>query len=306
MYVSKIIEEAYCLKVIGLIKVSQKVYKVKCNEGFFCLKFIENSNLTVIFDHIESLHLECFLKVIKNVNHQAITIYEDKMFYLSRWIKEDNMIVKELKVKFYYECLAYLHSKTFFNYSASKSFFKQQIEDLERIIHERKAYYNELMNNFETMIYKSPTGWMFVLNYHKIECCLKNALEILDCYRDYVCNLDTIRLCLTYNNFNYAHIMMKEGKLISFDHIKINLCIYDIYNMYQKIPELIFDFDVILDSYFCKLKLLKEEKLLLRCLLHVVPIIKLGHDEINNIIVMSRLLYYLDSISSLNKKLSID
>ena len=161
-------------------------------------------------------------------------------------------------------------------------------------------------NNFETMIYKSPTGWMFVLNYHKIECCLKNALEILDCYRDYVCNLDTIRLCLTYNNFNYAHIMMKEGKLISFDHIKINLCIYDIYNMYQKIPELIFDFDVILDSYFCKLKLLKEEKLLLRCLLHVVPIIKLEHDEINNIIVMSRLLYYLDSISSLNKKLSID
>ena len=68
--------------------------------------------------------------------------------------------------------------------------------------------------------------------------------------------LDTIRLCLTYNNFSYAHIMMKEGKLISFDHIKINLCIYDIYNMYQKIPELIFDFDVILDSYFCKLKLL--------------------------------------------------
>ncbi|MFR7846090.1 MAG: hypothetical protein ACLU20_08675, partial [Thomasclavelia spiroformis] len=84
------------------------------------MKFIENSNLTVIFDHIESLHLECFLKVIKNVNHQAITIYEDKMFYLSRWIKEDNMIVKELKLKFYYECLAYLHSKTFFNYSASK------------------------------------------------------------------------------------------------------------------------------------------------------------------------------------------
>ena len=32
----------------------------------------------------------------------------------------------------------------------------------------------------------------------------------------------------------------------------------------------------------------------------------LSDDEINNIITMSRLLYYLDSISSLNKKLSID
>ena len=83
MSVSKIIEEAYCLKVIGLIKVSQKVYKVKCNEGFFCLKFIENSSLTVVFDHIESLHLECFLKVIKNVNHQPITIYEEKIIMMS-------------------------------------------------------------------------------------------------------------------------------------------------------------------------------------------------------------------------------
>ena len=99
---------------------------------------------------------------------------------------------------------------------------------------------------------------------------------------------------------------MKENCLISIDQIKINLCIYDIYNMYQKIPELIFDFDVILDSYFCKIKLLKEERLLLQCLLHVIPIIELGNDEVNNIILMSRLLYYLDSLSSLNKKLSID
>ena len=60
------------------------------------------------------------------------------------------------------------------------------------------------------------------------------------------------------------------------------------------------------DIDFYSYKLLKEERLLLQCLLHVVPIIKLGHDEVNNIIMMSRLLYYLDSISSLNKKLSID
>lgn len=306
MYVNKVIKEAYSLEVIGFIKVSKKVYKVKCKEGFFCLKFVENNNLSVVLDHIESLHLKCFLPIIKNSHHQILTACEDKIFYLSPWLVNDNAIIKELKLKFYYECLAYLHSSSFFNYSVSKSFFKRQIEDINKIIRERQMYYDELMNNFETLSYRSPTGWMFVLNYHRIECCLQNALELLGSYENYVCNLDTLRLCLTYNNFSYDHIMMKESKLISIDHIKINLCIYDIYNMYQKIPELIFDFDVILDSYFCKLKLLKEERLLLQCLLHVVPIIKLDHDEINNIIMMSRLLYYLDSISSLNKKLSID
>ena len=306
MYVSKVIKEAYALEVIGYIKVSKKVYKVKCKEGFFCLKFVEYNSITVVWDHIESLHLKCFLPIIKNSRQQILTTSEGKTFYLSPWLANDNVIIKELKLKFYYECLAYLHTTSFFNYSVSKSFFKRQIEDIEKIICERKLYYEELMKNFETLAYRSPTGWMFVLNYHRIECCLNNALELLECYQNYVCNLDSIRLCLTYNNFNYNHIMMKESKLISIDYIKINLCIYDIYNMYQKIPELIFDFDIILDSYFCKLKLLKEERLLLQCLLHVVPIIKLDHDEINNIITMSRLLYYLDSISSLNKKLSID
>lgn len=61
----------------------------------------------------------------------------------------------------------------FFNYSVSKSFFKRQIEDIANIIHERQAYYNEIMSNFEVLSYRSPTGWMFVLNYHRIEGCLK-------------------------------------------------------------------------------------------------------------------------------------
>lgn len=303
---NELIKAAYSLNVIGYIKVTKKVYKVKCQEGFFCLKFADDKAIATIIDHIESLHLKCFLPIIHNCHKQVLTNYQDKSFYLSNWIVSDNAIVKELKLKFYYECLAYLHTTSFFNYSVSKSFFKQQINDIKAIIQERCYYYDELMTNFERVVYRSPTGWMFVMNYHRIEASLKKAMELLNCYEMYVENLDMIRLCLTYNNFSYNHVMMKEGRLISIDQIKINLCIYDIYHMYQKIPEFIFDFDIITDSYFGKVELLKEERLLLQCLLHVVPVVELGHDEINNIILMSRLLYYLDSISSLNKKLSID
>ncbi|WP_294578167.1 hypothetical protein [uncultured Thomasclavelia sp.] len=303
---NEIIKEAYSLNVIGYIRVTSKVYKVKCQEGFFSLKFVSNTNLTIVIDHIESLHLKCFVPILRNCHKQILTSYQDKKFYLCPWLKDDNVIIKELKLKFYYECLSYLHSSTFFNYSVPKTYFKEQINEINEIIKERKVYYNELMNHFEILSYRSPAGWMFVLNYYRIEECLNKAQELLEAYQNYVCNLDTIRLCLTYNNFNYDHILMKENCLISIDEIKINLCIYDIYYMYQKIPELIFDFEVILDTYFCKIKLQKEERLLLQCLLQVIPIVKLGNDEVNNIILMSRLLYYLESISSLNRKLSID
>lgn len=75
-----LIKKAYSLEVIGFIKVSKKVYKVKCKEGFFCLKFVDDENITVVLDHIESLHLNCFLTVIKNNNHQPLTSYEGKSF----------------------------------------------------------------------------------------------------------------------------------------------------------------------------------------------------------------------------------
>ena len=71
-------------------------------------------------------------------------------------------------------------------------FLNVRIEDIANIIYERQAYYNEIMSNFEVLSYRSPTGWMFVLNYHRIEGCLKKALELLECYEQYVCNLDTI------------------------------------------------------------------------------------------------------------------
>ena len=94
--------------------------------------------------------------------------------------------------------------------------------------------------------------------------------------------------------------MMKEH-LLSIDHIKFDICIYDIYNMYQRIPDLLFDMSQFPEDYLCHVSLLKEEKLLLMCLQCIVPYIELTRNEIDNIVKMSRLLYYLDSIESLNK-----
>lgn len=54
-----------------------------------------------------------FLPIIKNSRQQILTTSEGKTFYLSPWLANDNVIIKELKLKFYYECLAYLHTTSF-------------------------------------------------------------------------------------------------------------------------------------------------------------------------------------------------
>lgn len=298
--------DSYGIDAIGFIKVSNRVYKVKTKETFYALKIVQSQEIEVSYEHVRTLHLQCFVDVIKNKNRTVLTKYEDCYFYLMPWLENDQVVMKEIKLKYYFECLAYIHNNSFFNYSVSHNYFDQQIEDITKIINEREQYYLSIMANYEAMQQRTPSGWIFVLNYYRIGEALQKAKNYLEKYTEYIQDKDTIRLSMVYNNFNYQHILMGERQLIAIDKVDIDICIYDIYNMYQKVPELLFDLDGISMYYLSKVKLLPEEKLLLSCLLCIVPYIELEKDEIRNIVKISRLLYYLDSIYTLIEQLSID
>lgn len=298
--------DAYGIDVIGFIKVSKRVYKVKTKDGFYGLKFVDNQKLEVSIEHIRTLHLECFVDVFQNKYGKIVTAYQERYFYLMPWLENDSAIVKEMKLKYYFETLAYLHASSFFNYNVSQDYFHRQLQDLTRIIDERLYYYQQIMKSYESMEFRSPSGWIYVLNYYRIEECLLQARRYLERYEELVCHKDSIRLSLVYNHFHYQHVLMKQRKLISIDNMKIDICIYDLYNMYQQVPDLLFDLDSVSIYYLDKIRLYPEEKVLLSCLLCIVPYIELEKDEVKNIVKMSRLLYYLDSITSLNKKLVID
>ncbi len=302
----QVIYDYYGEDVIGFIKISPSVYKCKTKDQFYCLKFVKDKKSETMYHHVCSLHLKCFVPIFYNKNHKILTRYQDQYFYIMPWLDSDQGIVKELKLKYYFECLSYLHNHSFFYYNVNSDFFKQQINDISNIIEERQHYFYELVCNFEKMRYRSPTCWMFLLNYHRIEASLQKARDYLRQYQECTCNNDTIRLSLIYNHFDYRHINMLKQNLISIDHIKFDLCIYDIYNMYQRIPDLLFDMSQLPDEYLRHVHLLKEEKILLTCLQCIVPYIELTRDEVNNIVKMSRLLYYLDSVEYLNRFLTID
>ncbi len=302
----EIILDSYGINAIGFIKVSKYVYKVKTDHGFYALKIVDSQRLEVGYEHIRTLHLQCFVDIIKNNNRKTLTKYGDGYFYLMPWLENDQVVMKEIKLKYYFECLAYIHTNSFFNYNVSHNYFEQQVNDIANIIQEREKYYLSIMSNYEMMQQRTPSGWIFVLNFYRMQEALFKAKNYLDQYVQFIKEKDTIRLSIVYNNFNYQHILMGEKKLIAIDKVDINICIYDIYNMYQKVPELLFDLDGISMYYLNKVALLPEEKLLLSCLLCIVPYIELEKDEIRNIVKISRLLYYLDSIYALIEQLSID
>lgn len=301
----EIIEDYYHFSILGSIKVNENVYKLKCHEQLFFLKIVDDCHLREIVDYIDSIHLQCFVQILRNKNNDILTPYQNRYFYIMEALEESQGHLREVKIKYYFELLAYIHKNSCYSIKVNKEYFKQIYHDIHRIIQERMQYYDQLMNQCEEIVYRSPSQWLFLLNYYRIADSLCRAQDYLRRFMEIINDCQSIRVCLVYKHFDYHHISLKNKKLISIDHMCIDMPIYDIFDIYQKLPDILFDLDCLSDYYLKTMCFSEQERLLLCCLLNVVPVICLENDEISNIIKISRLLYYLDSISCLCKQLDI-
>ena len=295
----ELIEDFYGISILGFIKVNENVYKIKCHQCVYYLKFTDDYHLRDVVDYIDSIHLSCFVSILKNKENDILTVYNDCYFYIMEALEHSHGLFKEVKIKFYFEVLAFIHSRSCYNFKVNKEYFKKIYQDISCVMNERIQYYNSLMEQCESNYYRSPSQWLFLLNYYRLADSLNRAQEYLKRYMDKVCDCNSVRVCLVYRHFDYDHISLKTKKLLSIDKMHIDMPIYDIYDIYQKLPDILFDLDCLSEYYLKSMHFNEEERLLLCCLLNITPIIYFEDDEISNIIKISRLLYYLDSIQSL-------
>ncbi|MEG0366164.1 MAG: hypothetical protein RR585_04980 [Coprobacillus sp.] len=293
---NEVILEYYSIHVIGLIKLTQNVYKIKTNENCLVVKIVSDRHIEKVYDYIETLHIHCFVQLYLNKNNELLTPYGDQYLYLMPFVDNSQGRLKEMKIKFYFETLAYLHYNSFYYTKVNQQYFDTLQNDILNVINERTNYYQQMIQNFVNIVLRSPSQWMLVMNYYRIYESLCSARQYLSQYLDHTKEFHQIRVCLNYKHFDYDHISLKEKMFISIDNVCIDLPIYDLFDIYQRIPDILFDLDCFCEYYFKKIELKQDEKLLLCCLMNVVPIIDYGDDEIENIIKLSRLLYYLDSI----------
>lgn len=291
-----LIAQYYSLRVVGFITITKKVYKIKTEQGIFVAKIVENKNIETIYEYIETLHVQCFIKVLLNKNNELLTPYQTRYLYLMPYVDNSQGLMKEMKIKFYFETLAYLHYNSFYYTKVNQQYFETLHNDIVQIINERTQYYEQMIQNFEDIAMRSPSQWMLVMNYYRIYESLCSARQYLSQYLQHTKDFHQIRVCLNYKHFDYDHISLKQKVFLSIDNVCIDLPIYDLFDIYQRIPDILFDLDCFSEYYFKKIELKEDEKLLLCCLMNIVPLIDYSDDEIENIIKLSRLLYYLDSI----------
>lgn len=302
--IQKIIVKKYDLKVIGLIRINPKLYKVKTTKLFYYLKIVDDKYLEDIYHYLYSLHLKCFIEIIKNNDNNYLTKYYDQYFYLMPCLRNDNILTKEVKIKKYYQILAYLHQNTFITKLKDNSYFIDEKNRFIDLIEDRKNYYTYLIEKVEFQRYKSPALWMLVLNYYVIINCLSKAKEYVSSYYEFMMEKKEVRVGLIYNNYDLKHLFFNENKLISINNLKEDSCIYDLLNILQS--DDFCEAITLLDIYLEKIELLKEEKLLLAIYLYIIPKVKIIEDEKSNLEKMAKLICYMNGLNKIFEKLKID
>jgi hypothetical protein len=210
---------------------------------------------------------------------------------LSPWIEECD--INDLQLKFFLDSIAKLHNRSFYVIKTNSKFFDETCSYIENHIDDYNSMIEEYMLHIERLEYKSPSQWLFLLNYPFFRETIDLAKQSLERFRVKCEGKTTVRVCLTYNNFDYKNIFIKESKIIGIENIELSPPIYDVFNTFKSLTNNSIDLKEYYKSYF-KQFILEDYEIDWLISLLLIPKVKFIKDnEINNLDSIIESLNYL-------------
>lgn len=259
------------------IKGKSTILETTC--GNFIIK-PKNKDINELYTYLTNRGFMNYPKIIDS-SRDEVNVFE----YV-----EDIKLPKEQKCDDLIEIIASLHNKTSYFKEVSEDKFKSIYEDIKSNISYLSNYYNTLYEIGFNEVYESPSNYIFMRNYFKINAALEYANSELNNWYSLVTNETKIRVCLIHNNLELNHLL--NNKLISWDNYMIDTPVIDIVKLYKKEWKNI-NFSEILERYIYKFPLLDYEKKLLFILISLPPQIKKSNNEFEKCKVISEVMDYV-------------
>ena len=259
------------------IKGKSTILETTC--GDFIIK-PKNKDINELYTYLTNRGFINYPKIIDS-SRDEVNVFE----YV-----EDIKLPKEQKCDDLIEIIASLHNKTSYFKEVSEDRFKSIYEDVLSNINYLSNYYNTLYEIGFNEVYASPSNYIFMRNYYKLNSALEYAKSELENWYSLVTNETKIRVCLIHNNLELNHLL--NDKLISWDNYMIDTPVIDIVKLYKKEWKNI-NFSEILERYMYKFPLLEYEKKLLFILISMPPDIKKSDNEFEKCKVVSEVMDYV-------------
>lgn len=206
---------------------------------------------------------------------------------------ENNDISDEERLYDIMDLISLLHTKTTRYKNIDIDDYKIIYEEIDKELNYLNSYYTELNDLIDEEIYMAPSKYLLARNISKIYSALYFCREELENWYDLVKNSTKTRVAYIHNNLELSHLLRNDNPyLISWEKSKVDLPIYDIYNLYRKYYKLT-DFDVLLNNYQKRYPLKEEEIKLLFIKISIPFKIEFTKDEFSNTKKVKDLLEYL-------------
>lgn len=293
-----LVKEYYDLDVEIIIKLTDKVYRLKCKQGEYIFKIIDNIELESIYARISVLDLTDFLIPLKNNFDEYLSKTDDYYFEVSLYYKDELIIAKDIRLKMYLEKIALLHNKSAYEMKVNEGFYNETFEFINKEFDEAKKSLDDYLFKIEALDYKSPSEWLFLMNNQLFYKALEDGKKYIEKFKDETVNKSLLRVSLTYQNFDYSHILLKENKIIANQKMVIAPPIYDIKHLFDMSYNGAIDITGFIKDYFNSFNLMDNEKYWLISLL-LLPNYKFDslvkYSEVDSIVSITRSIEHFKS-----------
>lgn len=283
------------------IKLTDKVNKIKINNKFYVEKRVSDSSLENIFQKMDVLSLPFILMPLSN-NNTYIQTNDEKYYLYYPYLKEDFIQGYDLKISFYIKFIADLHDKTKIYINQNDTYFETIINHMENEISRISNSLESRIEVIERSDYHSPNDWYFLMNYHYLSSSLELASRHLMNFEREIKSIDKFKLCLTYQNFNFDHIFIKNQKIISIEKLGYNSPVVDIVDFIKKNNVNKIKLDPYILEYLKIIHLEEYEKEYLMSLLYIIDYHRFDNDK-DDLIHLINLIEYIKIINNIEENI---
>lgn len=182
----------------------------------------KNSNKDYIYDYLNT----------RSFNYYPEILDKDK-YIVTKYIENIN-IPNEQKIIDLIKLVSLLHNKTTHYKEISEDEYKKIYEDLLNNYEYLYEYYLELITFIESKIFMSPSEYLLSRNISFIFKSIEKGKEYIENWYKEVELLNKMRVSVVHNNLNLSHYIRNSREyLVSWDKSKIDIPIFDLYNLYN-------------------------------------------------------------------------
>lgn len=297
----KFIKNKYNIDDLAEIKLSNNVTKINSKDNTYIVKKVISDDLETLFTRLYLSHVDNFNLPLRGNNNKYVQIENDSYYILYKYYHDEKILGYDLKLSFYVKKIAELHKKTYININSNDNYLESILNYLDDKIKEVSSILNSRMEVEERKDYHSPNNWYFLLHYQKMMNALMEASNHVLNLENEVKNQKNMRLCLTYQNFDFEHILLKQEKIISIENIGFNLASLDIYNLISKLNINYLNVTPYINEYLKINPLNNYEKEYLMAMLYIFDYHRYNdiQEDLNHLIKINS---YLDKVLSLDNE----